>query len=140
MRSAAAMAARVSGGGGGDFGLAADDGAVFHAGNDRDVGRGGGENVTAGGEDFSGETDGLGEVAGHLGEGGDEEVAEVVAAQFPAGAEAMTEEAGDEALIFGERDHAVTQVAGGQHVEVAAQTAAGAAIVGDGDDRGEVGN
>ena len=69
---------------GGDFGFAAHDGAVFHARGDSDVGGGGGENVAASSEDFRGELDGLGEVAGHFGERGDEEVAEVVAAQFAA--------------------------------------------------------
>ena len=83
--------------------------------------------------------DGLGEVAGHLGESGDEEVAEVVAFKV-ALVEAVAEKAGDEALVFGEGDHAVAEVAGGQHVEVAAQASAGAAIVGDGDDGGQVGD
>ena len=150
------MAARVSGGGGGvgrvkhelddalaaggDVGFAADDGAVFHARGDGDVGRGGGNDVAAGGEDFGGEVDGLGEVAGHFGERGDEEVAEAVAFQFAAGAEAMAEETGDEALVFREGDHAVAEVPGGEHIEVAAEAAAGAAIVGDGNHRGEVGD
>ena len=96
--------------------------------------------MAAGGKDFGREPDGLSEVAGHFGKSGDEEVAEVVAAQFAALAEAMTEELGDEFFIFGESDHAVAEVARGQHVEVAAETSAGAAIVGDGDDRGEIGN
>jgi len=41
-------------------------------------------------------------------------------------------------LIFGERDHAVADVAGGKHFEVFAETAGGATVVGDGDDGGEV--
>ena len=83
--------------------------------------------------------DGLGEVAGHLGKRGDEEVAEVVAFEV-AFVETVAEEAGDEALVFGERHHAVAEVAGGQHIEIPAEPAAGAAIVGDGDHRGEIGD
>ena len=40
--------------------------------------------MAAGGEDLRGELDGLGEVAGHFGEGGDEEVAEAVAFEVAA--------------------------------------------------------
>jgi hypothetical protein len=80
----------------------------------------------------------LREVAGHFNEGGDEKVAEVVAFEFAAGAEAVLEEAGDEPLVLGERDHAVTEVAGGEHFEVLTETSARAAVVGDGDDGGEV--
>jgi hypothetical protein len=57
---------------GGDVGFAADHGAIFHAGGDGDIGRCNGKDVTACGEDFGGELDGLGKVAGHLSEGGDE--------------------------------------------------------------------
>ncbi len=123
-----------------DFGLAANEGAIFHAGGDGDVGGCSGEDVSTRGKDLGGKTNGLGEVAGHLGEGGDEEVAEVMAAQFGALAEAVTEELGDEALIFGESDHAVAQISRRQHVEIAAEAAAGATVVGDGDYRSEVGN
>ena len=125
---------------GGDPGLAADDGAVFHAGDDGDIGRCCGKDVSAGREDFGGEADRLGEVAGHLGKGSDEQVAEVVAFEVASVAKAVAEKAGDQALVFGEGNHAIAQVAGGEHVEVAAEAAAGAAVVGDGDDRGEVGD
>ena len=45
---------------------------------------------------------------------------------------------GEQVLILGEGDHAVADVAGGKHLEVFAETAGGAAVVGDGDDGGEV--
>ena len=51
----------------------------------------------------------------------------------------MVEEAARR-FFFAEGDHAVAQVAGGKHVEVFAQAAGGATIVGDGDDGGEVGD
>jgi hypothetical protein len=41
-------------------------------------------------------------------------------------------------LVLGEGDHAVADIAGREHVEVLAETAGGAAVVSDGDDRGEV--
>jgi hypothetical protein len=41
-------------------------------------------------------------------------------------------------LVLGESDHAVADVTGGEHVEVFAKAAGGAAVVGDSDDGGEV--
>ena len=41
-------------------------------------------------------------------------------------------------FLLAQRNHAVAQVAGGKHVEVFAQAAGGAAVVGDGDDGGEI--
>ena len=80
---------------------------------------------------------GLGEVSGDAGERGDEEVAEAVAFEVALG-EAVLEELREQVLVFGERDHAVADVAGRKHVEVFAQAAGGAAVVGDGDDGGEL--
>ena len=71
------------------------------------------------------------------GERGDEEVAEAVALEV-ALVEAVLEEPGEQVLVFGEGDHAVADVAGGKHLEVFAEAAGGAAVVGDGDDGGEV--
>ncbi len=122
---------------GSDAGLAFDEGAVVHAGGEGDVGVGGGEDASAGGEDLGGHLDGLGEVSGDVREGGDEEVAEAVAFEL-ALAEAELEELGEEMLVFGEGDHAVADVAGREHLEVFAETAGGAAVVGDGDYSGEV--
>src|SRR6185437_2184013 len=52
--------------------------------------------------------------------------------------EAVLEEAGEQVLILGERDHAVADVAGRKDVEVFAQASGGAAVVRDGDDGCEV--
>jgi len=81
----------------------------------------------------------LGEVAGDVGEGGDEEVAEGVALEL-ALVEAELEETGEKGFILGEGDHAVADVAWGKHLEVFAEAAGGAAVVGDGDDGREVGD
>jgi hypothetical protein len=96
--------------------------------------------LVTGGQDLRGQLDGVGEVPGNLSEGGDEEVAEVVAAKPVAGAEAMGEELHQQIFLFAERHHAVAQVAGGQHVEVFAQAAGRAAVIGDSDHGGKVGD
>ena len=52
--------------------------------------------------------------------------------------EAVLKQPGEEMFILGERDHAVPHVTGRQHVEVFPKPSGGAAIVGYGDDGGEV--
>jgi hypothetical protein len=52
--------------------------------------------------------------------------------------EAILKELGEEMFVLGEGDHAVAHVAGREHLEVFAETAGGASVVGDGDDGGEV--
>ena len=122
---------------GGDAGFAVDEGAVVHARGEGDVGVGGGVDAAAGGEDLGGHLHGLGEVSGDVGEGGEEEIAEAVAFEV-AVVEAVLEEAGEQELVLGERDHAVADVSGREHVEFFAETAGGATVVGDGDDGGKV--
>jgi hypothetical protein len=52
--------------------------------------------------------------------------------------EAVLEEACEQELVLGERDHAVADVSGREHVEFFAETAGGATVIGDGDDGGKV--
>ena len=118
---------------GGDVGFAADFAAIVHAGDKGGVGGGDGIDAAAGGEDFGSELNGLAKVAGDFSEGGDEEVAKVVALERVALAEAVIEEAREQVFFFAEGNHAVAKVARGQHVEVLAQPAGGTTIVGDGD-------
>ena len=54
----------------------------------------------------------------------------------PAG-KAVLEELGEQRFVFGERDHAIADVARRQDVEFAAQASGAAAVVGDGDDGGD---
>jgi len=49
-------------------------------------------------------------------------------------------EAAKQGFIFGKSDHAVADVAGREDTFLAAQAAGAAAVIGDGDDRGEVGD
>ena len=109
----------------------------MHARAEGGVGGGGGIDAAASGKNLGAGLDGLGEVAGNAGESGEEEIAEAVAFQVALG-EAVLEEAGEQVLILGESDEAVAQVARGKNVEVFAEPAGGAAVVGDGDDRGEL--
>src|SRR5580698_8579288 len=123
---------------GGNVGFTLYDFTVVHQRGEADVGRGCGVDMASRGEDFCGQTDGLGEISRHLRKRGDEEVAEAVAFEAGTGAKSMAEEAGDEVLIFREGNHAVAQVAGRKHVEVFPQPATRAAVVGDSNDRSEM--
>ena len=125
---------------GGDVGFAAHQRAVVHARHQGGIGRGDRIDAATRGKNLRGQLDGLGEVAGDLGQRGHKEVAEVVAFERVAAAEAVGEELGQQVLFFAERHHAVAQVAGRQHVEVLAQAAGGAAVVGHRDHGGQVGD
>ena len=122
---------------GGDVGFAVDDGAVVHERGEGDVGVGGGVDAAAGGEDLRGHLHGLGKVSGDVGEGGEEEIAEAVPFEVTV-VEAVLEEPGEQELVLGERDHAVADVSGREHVEFFAETTGRATVIGDGDDGGKV--
>jgi hypothetical protein len=51
----------------------------------------------------------------------------------------MAKEAGNQMLIFGKSYHAVAQITWRQHVKAPAQSAAGTAIICDGDNRSQIG-
>jgi len=120
-----------------DAGFAVDDGAIVHAGGESGVGGGGGVDAAAGGEDLRRSLDGGGEVPGDSSERGEEEIAEAVTFEI-ARAEAVLEELGEKMLVLGEGDEAVAEVAGRRQMQVFAETARRATVVGDGDDGGEV--
>src|SRR5437870_12093928 len=77
-------------------------------------------------------------VACDAGESGQEQVPEAVALEPAAVLEPVLEQAREQRLIFGERDHAVADVSGREHIELAAEAARAAAVVGDGDDGSHV--
>jgi hypothetical protein len=63
---------------------------------------------------------------------GEEEVAEAMSTESPAGIEAVLKELGKQGLVLGERDHTVADVAGGKHREFPPQPSGAAAVVRNG--------
>ena len=125
---------------GGDAGLAVNGAAVFEFGDEVDVRKRGREDAAANGEDFAADADGFGEIAGDVRERGEEKIAEIVADESAAGVEAVLKEAAEEGFIFRKRHHAIANVAGRKDAILAAQAAGAAAVIGDGDDGGEIGD
>ena len=75
-----------------------------------------------------------------MGERGEEKITKIVADQSAAGVEAVLEKTAEQRFVLGERDHAVANIARWQDAIFTAQSAGAAAVVGDGDDRGEIGD
>ena len=121
-----------------DVVLAVDELIVLGAGRKSYVGAGGREDGATHVEDAAGLADGRLEVPGDVGHGDDEEVAEGVALEPIAGAEAVLEEARHERLGLGQGGQALADIAGGDDAEVLAEASRGAPVVGHGDDGGEV--
>ena len=124
----------------GNIGFAFHALAIGKSGDEMNVGGGGRKDAAANGEDLSGNANRFSEIAGDVGERGEEEVAEVVAAETASGLESILKEAAEESFVLGERDQAIANVAGRKNAIFAAQAARAAAVVGDGDNRGEIGD
>ena len=118
---------------GGDLGFAANSSAVFHQSFELDVRGGGGIDASAGEQNFRRQPDGFAEVVGDGGQRGQKQIAEAVAFEARSFYEAMLKQARQQGFVFGERDDAVANVAGREHVELFAQASAGAAVVADRD-------
>ena len=86
----------------------------------------------------TGGRDGGFQISGDRRQGRKEQVAEAVAFQPAAGGEAVLEEAGEQGFFGGERCKAVADVPGWKHPQLPPQSAAAAAVVGHGDDGGDV--
>ena len=115
-----------------------DRAAVFEGGDEMRRWKGRRKNAAANGQDFAADADGFGKIAGDMGERGQEKIAEIVADEAAAGVKAILKEAAEQGFVLRERDHAVANVAGRKDAIFAAQAAGAAAVVGDGDDGGEV--
>ena len=96
--------------------------------------------MTADRQNFAADANSFGEVAGDVSEGGEEEVAEVVADETAASVKAVLKETAKKGFVLAEGDHAVADVAGREDAIFAAEAAGAAAVVGDGDDGGEAGD
>jgi hypothetical protein len=105
-----------------------------------DVGKSGGKDAAADGEDFAADANGFGEIAGDVRERGKEKIAEIVAGEAAANMKTVLEEAAEKGFVLGKSDHAVADVAGRENTILAAQAAGTAAVIGDGDDGGEIGD
>jgi hypothetical protein len=82
----------------------------------------------------------MSKVARDLGQRNEKQIAKIVPAQAVASAEAMREKLYQQIFFLAKRNHAIAQVAWGEHIEVFAQTAGGAAVIGYCDHCGKVCN
>ena len=96
----------------GDFRFAANVLAIGERRGEMHVGDGGGKDAAAYGENFTGDANGFGEIAGHVGEGGKEQVAKIMANEAAAGMKTVLEEAAEQRFILRKGHHAVANVPG----------------------------
>ena len=128
--------------------LAVDDRPVVEPGMHRERRGGGRQDLAADRQDAVRQPDRLLEVAVlELGHGGEEDVPDRVPAEGPAARrrrvggrsrETMLQDLADERLVVGERGEAAADVADRRDRHRVAEDAGRAAVVGDGDDRGQV--
>src|SRR5260370_238475 len=98
------------------------------------------KDASANGQHFAADADGFGEIAGDVGERGQKKIAEIVADETAAGMKTILEQATEKRFVFREGHHAVADVAGRKDAVFAAQAAGAAAVIGDSDDGGEIGD
>ena len=67
-----------------------------------------------------------------------EEVAEAVPLQSAPGLESVLEQTGEEGAVLRQRHHTIADIAGRQDIELSPQPPRTAAIVGNGDDGGDI--
>src|SRR4029077_1003969 len=125
---------------GGDARFAVNDAAVFEGGDEMNVRKGRRKNASADGEDFAADANGFGKIAGNVRERGEEKIAEIVANEAAASVKTILEEAAKKSFVLRKSDHAIANVAGREDAVLAAQAAGAAAVIGDGDDGGEIGD
>src|SRR5260370_29270238 len=125
---------------GSDLGFTRDAGTIIHYGLELHVGRSRGKDVSSRGQDLRGALDGLGKVAGDGRERGRKQISETVAFKIAGTAETVLKEPGDKVLIFRYGNQAVANIARRNNIQFAPQPAAGATIVTDGHNGGEIGN
>ena len=75
-----------------------------------------------------------------MGESGEEQIAEIMAGEAATGVKAILEKLSEQSFVLGECDHAIADIAGGEHAIFAAEAAGAASVIGDGNDCGEIGN
>src|SRR5260370_1018818 len=83
---------------------------------------------------------GLGHEAGDVDASCEEKIAEIVADEAASRVKTILEQSVEKGFIFRKSHHAVANVAGREDAILAAQAAGAAAVIGDGDDGGEIGD
>ena len=125
---------------GGDAGFAVHGAAIFEECDEVNVGKGGRKNAAADGQDFAADADGFGKIASDMSERGEEKITEIMTDEAAAGVETILEEATEKRFVFGKSDHAIANVAGREDAIFTSQAAGAAAVIGDGNDGGKVGD
>ncbi len=125
---------------GGDARFAVNGAAVFERGDEMHVRERRRENPAANRQHFAADANGFRKIAGNVRERSKEKISEIVADEAAASVKTILEQAAEKGFIFRESHHAIANVAGRKDAVLAAQAAGAAAVIGDGDDRGEIGD
>jgi hypothetical protein len=104
------------------------------------VRKGRGKYAAADGENLAADANSLSKISSNVSQRSEKEIAKVVAGKAASRLEAILEEAAEQGFILRKCDHAVADVAGGEDTVLAAKAARAAAVIGDGDNGGEVGD
>jgi len=73
-------------------------------------------------------------------ERGEKQIAEIMASEAAAGAEAILKQSAEQCFVFGEGHHAVANITGRKNAIFAAQASGAATVIGDGDNGGKIDN
>jgi hypothetical protein len=111
--------------------------AVVHQGAQAYIAIGSRVDASARRQNLRGKADRLGKISCDVRQRGDEQVAEAVALKI-ALTEAKLKKLAQQVLVLAERHHAVAHIARRQHAQLFAQPPGRSAVVGDGDDGGEI--
>ena len=104
------------------------------------VRKGRGKYAAADGQNLAADANSLAKISGNVSQRREKEIAKVVAGKAASRLEAILEEAAEQGFILGKCDHAVADIAGREDAVLAAKAAGAAAVIGDGDNGGEVGD
>ena len=114
--------------------------AIGEGSDEMNVRSGGRKDATADRKNFGGNANRFSEISGNVGKRRKEEIAKVVTAEAAPGLESILKKTAEERFVFGERHHAIANIARRKNAVFTAQTAGAAAVVGDGNDGGEIGD
>ena len=121
--------------GGGDTGLSRDPASILQFSTQRHIRISGGINHALNSENFRRKVHGFSEITGHFRHSREKEVAEAVAVEAANAAEPESKEAGHEVFVFGQGDHAVSNVARRESAQLFAKPPGTSSIIGDRNDR-----